>query len=92
MAVKIISVEKGSICQKIGIKSNDIFVSINGNEIVDIFDYQFYAAESKLEIIVERNGAILTFKVKKEPLDDLGLEFSSYLMDEQRRCRNNCIF
>ncbi|MBQ2389587.1 MAG: radical SAM protein, partial [Clostridia bacterium] len=92
MAVKIVSVEKGSICEKIGIKSSDILVSINGNEIVDIFDYQFYANESELEIIIERSGEILTFNVKKEPFDDLGLEFSSYLMDEQRRCRNNCIF
>ena len=92
MSVKVVSVEKDSVCQKIGIKSNDILVSINGNEIVDVFDYQFYAAEGKLQIIIDRNGEILTFNVKKEPFDDLGLEFSSYLMDEQRRCRNNCIF
>ena len=92
MAVKIVSVEKGSICQKIGIKANDILVSINGNEIVDVFDYQFYASESKLEIVIERNNEVLTLNVKKEPFDDLGLAFSSYLMDEQKRCRNNCIF
>ena len=73
MAVKIVSVEKGSICQKIGIKANDILVSINGNEIVDVFDYQFYASESKLEIVIERNNEVLTLNVKKEPFDDLGL-------------------
>ena len=92
MAVKIISVVKGSICHKIGIKSGDNLVSINDNEIVDVFDYQFYAAENKLKIVVERNNETLTFNVRKEPFDDLGLEFSSYLMDEQKRCRNNCIF
>lgn len=92
MAVKISSVYDRSICDKVGIKSGDILLSINGNEIVDIFDYQFYAAENKIKIIVDRDGEILTFKMKKEPFDDLGLEFSSYLMDEQKSCRNNCIF
>lgn len=92
MAVKISSVYDRSICDKVGIKSGDILLSINGNEIVDIFDYQFYASENKIKIIVDRNGEILNFNVKKEPFDDLGLGFSSYLMDEQKSCRNNCIF
>lgn len=34
----------------------------------------------------------MTFVINKEEYDDIGLEFSTYLMDEKKRCRNNCIF
>ena len=34
----------------------------------------------------------LSVRIKKECYEDLGLEFASYLMDEQKNCRNKCIF
>ena len=90
--VKILSVEKKSYAEKVGMLKDDIIVTINGNEINDVLDYRFYIMDSTLEIKVKRNGTDLSFVIEKEEYDDIGLLFSTYLMDEKKRCRNNCIF
>ena len=41
MAVKIYNVTKGSHAEKAGIKSGEILLKINSNEIVDVLDYRF---------------------------------------------------
>lgn len=88
MPVEIMSVIPRSPADKAGIKAGDTLVSINGNEINDVLDYQFYADDAKLEIKLIRR----TVKVKKKDYEDLGLEFETYLMDKKQHCRNNCIF
>lgn len=92
MAVVIKSVEKNSPCEKAGITGNSKLISINGHEIVDVLDYRFYQNEKKLVLKVENNGKISRIKVRKEEFEELGLNFETYLMDSQRRCKNNCIF
>ena len=39
----IASVEQGSIAEELGLEPGDAIEEINGNEIEDIFDYQYYA-------------------------------------------------
>lgn len=90
--VTIHSVEQNSYAEKCGITANDILVSVNGNEINDVLDYRFYIMEKTLSLLVKRNNAEITFTINKNEYDDIGLEFSTYLMDEKKRCRNNCIF
>lgn len=92
MGVVIQSVNKGSPADKIGLRDGDILLSIGDNDIVDVLDYQFYAAESNLRIHYERDGKRKTALVRKGEYEDLGLEFESYLMDRQQRCKNNCVF
>ena len=90
--VRITDTERNSIAEKVGIRSGDILVSVNKNVINDVLDYRFYIMESRLELIIQRNGEEIEFTVEKDEYDDIGLEFSTYLMDEKKRCRNNCIF
>ncbi len=90
--VKIISVDKNSYAERCGLLKDDILLSVNGNEINDVLDYRFYIMDKKLDIIVDRNGNELSFSLEKPEYSDIGLEFSSYLMDEKKRCRNKCIF
>lgn len=92
MSVKITSVDKHSVCDKRGIKANDILVAINDNEIMDVLDYRFYILDDKLKLTVERNGKIKNIKINKKQYDDIGLNFCTYLMDEQKSCRNKCVF
>ena len=92
MSVRIESVDAGSVCEKHGIKADDVLISINGNEIMDVLDYQFYATESKLLLEIERNGKKHSVSLKKIDYEDLGLNFCTYLMDEQKPCRNKCVF
>jgi len=92
MAVIISAVESGSFAEKAGILAGDILVSIGGNKIMDVLDYRFYQNEKKLKIEVLRDGKKKKFKIKKGEFEEIGLVFETYLMDKQRRCRNNCIF
>ena len=91
MSVEIKSVKKWSVAFLKGIKAGDRLLSINSNEINDFLDYDFYINEEKLCLEIERKGKIKTITLKNKG-DDIGLEFESYLMDKQKRCRNKCIF
>ena len=66
MSVKISSVDKHSLCDKRGIKANDILVAVNDNEIMDVLDYRFYILDDKLKLTVERNGKIKNIKINKK--------------------------
>ena len=92
MAVLITDIEKNSYAEKAGIQKNDTIVSIGGNEINDVLDYQFYASDIELSINLLREDIPYSVKIRKPRYKDLGLDFKTYLMDEKRRCCNNCIF
>lgn len=92
MAVTIERVEKGSPAAGCAVKSGDRLLSINGNAIRDVLDYRFYMTETRLELLLEREGVPISAVVTKDEYDDLGLEFESYLMDNQHHCKNKCVF
>lgn len=93
MAVKITSVEPGSPARRARIHKGDTLISINGNPITDVLDYQFYTTDEHLEILLcDEEKKVRTVLVEKDEYDDLGLQFETYLMDKQMGCRNACIF
>ena len=68
-------------------------VSINGNRIIDVLDYKFFAYDRALTVVLRReDGTEHSVHVRKDEGGDLGLEFESYLMDRARSCANNCVF
>jgi len=91
--VQILSVIPKSPCAKKGIKAGNSLISINGNAINDVLDFQFYASEKnpvltiKIDKKTEQN-----ITLKKGEYEEMGLEFETYLMDKQHRCANKCIF
>ena len=71
----------------------DAVVAINGNRILDVLDYKFYAYDRTLQVLLKRpDGTEYSVQVKKHEGGDLGLDFETYLMDSPRSCANNCIF
>lgn len=93
MSVTIDQVAPKSIAHKKRLKSGDMILSINGNQINDILDFDFYAAEPKLLMEIRKmNGKIRTIKIKKGEYEDLGVSFQTYLIDKQHSCTNQCIF
>ena len=83
----------GSIAEEFELAPEDRLISINGHEIEDIFDYQFYAEDTYIEILIEKpDGEQWILEVDKEEDEDLGIEFDNGLMDEYRSCHNKCIF
>ena len=93
MAVVIDSVRPYSPAAFHRIKPGDKLLRINSNEINDVLDYRFYAGDRHITAEFETSdGKIRTVKFRNKNADDIGLEFSTYLMDKQRRCANNCVF
>lgn len=92
MAVKIYNVTKGSHAEKAGIKSGETLLKINSNEIVDVLDYRFYQVNRNLLLEISDAENTRTIEITKGEYDEIGLEFETYLMDEQHSCRNKCIF
>ena len=90
--VKITVVEPNSRAEKAGIRAGDELVSINGEEIRDVLDYRFYLADKKIDLALLRDGNPYTVTIKKGTYDDVGLDFSTPLMDEKQACRNKCVF
>ncbi|MBQ9549387.1 MAG: DUF512 domain-containing protein [Lachnospiraceae bacterium] len=84
---------EGSIAEEMEIEPGDSLISINGNEIRDIFDYQFITEDSFLDVIIrKKNGEEWELEIDKDEDEDLGIEFENGLMDEYRSCRNKCVF
>ncbi len=90
--VKITGVEKSSIAHKAGVRGGDYLLKINGHDVNDVLDYRFYITENRITLTIHREADILDIDIKKPQYEDIGLEFESFLMDKQHRCRNKCIF
>ncbi len=90
--VAIKSVERHSRAERAGICAGDVLLSIDGHEINDVLDYGFYLTEKKIEVSVMRGGEKLSFTIKKDTYDDIGLCFETSLMDKKHHCENGCIF
>lgn len=89
----IVGVEPDSIAHQLSIEKGDYLLTVNGEAVRDIFDYQFYVTDEYVTIEIEKqNGEIEEFEIEKDYGDDLGLVFESSLMDDYKSCSNKCIF
>ncbi|GBE27904.1 hypothetical protein BMS3Bbin03_01835 [bacterium BMS3Bbin03] len=87
--MKIKSVARGSIGDEIGLRPGDNLLEINGHPIRDVIDYRFYENDEFLQLLVQRDGEIITYAVEKDPYDSTGLEFSELKF---KACGNKCVF
>ena len=94
MAVKIQKVNPDSLCGKKGVTAGYVLLSVNGHDINDVLDYRFYANSRRINVVFETpDGETVTHRFKSTlNVDELGLEFETYLMDKQHSCKNKCIF
>ncbi len=88
----IATVRPGSLGAEVGLEPGDMLVSINGHPLRDVIDYQYYAAEEELELVVARRGQCHVLAVQRDYDDDLGLDFAEPLFDGLRQCNNRCPF
>ena len=90
---KICSVEPGSIAEQLNIEPGDFLLSINGQQMDDIFDYHFLVSDEQLVILIRKaDGEEWELDIDKDYSEDLGIGFENGLMDEYHSCRNKCIF
>ena len=89
----ITGVEPGSIAEECGLEPGDRIGAVNGHEIEDFFDYQYYIEEEFLRVeVLTKDGEECTLEIEKEEDEDLGLVFESFLMDDYNSCCNKCMF
>ncbi|MBS7527547.1 DUF512 domain-containing protein [Fusibacter paucivorans] len=84
---------KDSIAEEVEIEAGDTLLSVNGQKIEDIIDYIFLLEESYVELeIQKKSGEIWVVEIDKEPEEELGIVFENPIIDEAKRCQNNCVF
>lgn len=87
------AVKDGSIAQEMEIEAGDRLLSINGEEVEDVFDYQYLMQDEYVEVsVLKPSGEEWLLEIDKEYEEGLGVEFENGLMDEYRSCYNKCIF
>jgi putative radical SAM enzyme (TIGR03279 family) len=88
--LEIADIAPGSAAEGLGIRKGESIVSVNGEEVHDVIDYQFLVADEHISItLLSREGRTRTVTLDKDPDDALGLEFAPLRIT---RCRNKCIF
>lgn len=91
---KIREVLPGSIAEELNIEPGDELLQIGGQDVQDVFDYQFLIRDEYVEVLIRKNGPDEEWllEIEKDEDEDLGIVFDSDLMDSYRSCRNRCIF
>ncbi len=89
----IAGVHPGSVGMRRGLRAGDTLLSVNGEEIADIIDYQALTAKTRLSVRVRRAlGAEETLEFLKSREAPLGLEFGKSMAITPRACKNRCVF
>lgn len=86
------AVRPGSIADEIGLRPGDRVVSIDGRELRDAVDVQYYATEDAIALEYVREGTATIVEIEKHPDEELGLSFTDPAFDGIKICNNSCFF
>jgi len=90
---RISEVLKDSIADELGIVPGDILLSIDKEEVRDIFDYRMRVMSENLTVTFRLlDGSLFEAQIEKDEDDELGLSFEEPLLDVCSSCRNSCVF
>ncbi len=83
----------GSIAEELGIEAGDCLCAIDGHDIEDVLDYDFYTNAEKILLDMETvDGEPYQAEIEKNENEDIGLLFEDSFMGAYKRCSNACIF
>ena len=85
--LRILSVERGSFADRIGLKPGDEIHQLNGKPLADVIDFQFNAANIGRRTTIQTQDRTISF-VRRE-WESFGLEFEPI---EPLTCKNQCVF
>ena len=68
-------VQPGSIAEELEIEPGDELISINDQEIEDVFDYHYLVNDDYLTVLIRKtNGEEWELEIEKDYEEDLGIE------------------
>jgi putative radical SAM enzyme (TIGR03279 family) len=80
----------GSIAEELEIEPGDRLLSINGQALRDVIDYNYFGGDDSLVLEVEKeDGELWEVEVEREEGEPLGLTFPA---PAPARCGNQCVF
>ncbi|UFS72828.1 DUF512 domain-containing protein [Geomonas sp. RF6] len=80
----------GSIAEELEIEPGDRLLAVNGHELRDIIDYNFFSGDDELTLLVEKeDGEEWELEIEREEGEPLGLIFRA---PQPARCGNKCVF
>ena len=86
------AVAPGSIAEELELEPGDVLLTIDGEDLEDIFDYDYMTdAESFVMVVRKANGEEWELEIESGG-EDLGLTFENGLMSDYKSCSNKCIF
>lgn len=87
------SVLQNSIAEELEIQKGDELLSVDGNKMQDMIDYNFYMKSELITIEIKKaNGELEEIEIEKDYDEDLGIVFESAVFDKIKPCLNHCIF
>ncbi len=87
--IKIAEIEENSLAMEAGLMAGDKILKINGEEVRDRLDFEFYKSEENLELEVMRGQELLQMELDRDYGSTLGI------IPEVMKihlCKNNCVF
>ena len=85
--LRVLSVEQGSLAERIGLVPGDEILELNGKPLLDVIDFQFNVANIGRRTTIRMQDRKITF-VRRE-WESFGLEFEAI---EPMTCKNQCVF
>ncbi len=83
----------GSPAELAGLQRGDTLLTINGEPVIDLVDYEHLSANERVTLeILKANGNQEIIELEKDDYEPLGLSFATSLMDKMRTCKNHCVF
>ena len=89
---RVTAVAPDSPAASVGMLAGDELLSVNGETVRDVIQYQLHADEPRVELEVRRGGLERQIVVTKDAGEPLGLQLSSPVFDRVRTCDNHCPF
>lgn len=86
----VTAVEPGSPAAEIDLRPGDRILRINNQEIRDVIDFQFAAADDSIAMVIERSGHTRTVRASGEQA--VGIRFKDPTFDGITWCNNTCPF